>query len=160
MLLAIIVAVADNGVIGRNGQLPWQLPDDLKRFKALTMGKPVIMGRRTFESIGRALPGRRNLVVSRLALGGSLPAAIERCAGVPEACIIGGAALYAAALPGARLVHLTRVHAQPAGDVRFPELPPAEWREVGREEHAVDARHAHAMSFLTLQRVGDSRQPA
>ena len=168
MQLALVVAVADNGVIGRDGGLPWHLPDDLRHFKARTMGKPIIMGRRTFESIGRALPGRRNLVVSsqapdkRRAAGvagiewaASLAAAIELCAGAPEICVIGGAALYAEALPLAGLVYLTRVHASPAGDVWLPELSATQWREIEREEHAADARHASAMSFLTLQRIGD-----
>jgi dihydrofolate reductase len=170
--LSIVVAVADNGIIGRNGALPWHLPDDLKHFKALTMGKPIVMGRRTHESIGRALPGRRNLVVSRGAARGatagdagaedpvtglvewvaSLEAAIERCAEAPEVCVIGGAGLYASALPLAHTIYLTRVHARPAGDVHFPELAAAQWREIARIEHAADQRHAYAMSFVTLQR--------
>jgi dihydrofolate reductase len=173
----IIVAVANNGVIGREGQLPWQLPDDLRRFKALTMGKPIVMGRRTHESIGRALPGRRNLVVSRALLGqarradgsasntqiaatasgvewvNSLDAAIALCAGLPEICIIGGAGLYAHALPRADVVEFTRVHADPEGDVYFPPLPEAQWREVARVEHAADEKHSFAMSFLTYHRV-------
>jgi dihydrofolate reductase len=166
MQLAIVVAVADNGVIGRNGQLPWHLPDDLKHFKALTLGKPIVMGRRTFESIGRALPGRRNLVVSSGARQqplttthnpvewvGSLAEAEERCSGVSELCVIGGAALYADALPRAQLIHLTRVHARPEGDVYFPPLASSQWREIAREAHAADAHHTHAMSFLTLQRI-------
>jgi dihydrofolate reductase len=170
--LAIVVAVADNGVIGREGQLPWHLPDDLKRFKALTMGKPIIMGRRTHESIGRSLPGRRNLVVSRQSsLHGATPAAVpttatatvewqpsleaalRSCADAAEVCVIGGAGLYASALPMAATIHLTRVHCNPAGDVYFPELVPAQWWELDRIEHAADERHAHAMSFITLQRV-------
>jgi dihydrofolate reductase len=175
--LSIVVAVADNGVIGHNGALPWHLPDDLQHFKMLTMGKPIVMGRRTHESIGRALPGRRNLVVSRSAarsaamgdIGAddpvtglvewvpSLEAAIERCAEVPEVCVIGGAGLYASALQLAHTIHLTRVHARPAGDVYFPELAAAQWREIERIEHAADQRHANAMSFVTLQRSTDIR---
>ncbi len=163
MQLAIVVAVADNGVIGRNGDLPWHLPDDLQHFKKLTMGKPIVMGRRTHESIGRALPGRRNLVVSRSAADNpvagavewvrSLDEAMERCAEAPELCVIGGAALYASALPRAHMLHLTRVHARPVGDVYFPELAVAQWREIDRVEHAADERHAYAMSFVTLQRT-------
>ena len=172
MQLSIIVAVADNGVIGRNGTLPWHLPDDLKHFKTLTLGKPIVMGRRTHESIGRALPGRRNLVVSRSAARGavvsaagadvslagavewvrSLEEAIERCVEAPEICVIGGAALYASAMPLAHTLHLTRVHASPAGDVYFPAPATAHWREIGRIEHAADERHTFAMSFVTLQR--------
>ena len=168
MQLALVVAVADNGVIGRDGALPWHLPEDLKHFKARTMGKPIIMGRRTFESIGRALPGRRNLVVSSQARekgraaavagiewAASLAEAIALCAGAAEVCVIGGAALYADALPLAGLVYLTRVHGSPDGDVRLPELAAMHWREIERQEHAADARHAFAMSFLTLQRVDD-----
>jgi dihydrofolate reductase len=170
--LSIVVAVADNGVIGRNGTLPWRLPDDLQHFKALTMGKPVVMGRRTHESIGRALPGRRNLVVSRSAARGaaasvagadipvsgvvewvrSLDEAIERCTEATEVCVIGGAALYASAMPLAQTLHLTRVHASPTGDVYFPALATAHWREIGRVEHTADELHAFAMSFVTLQR--------
>jgi dihydrofolate reductase len=161
--LSIVVAVAENGVIGRAGALPWHLPDDLSHFKALTMGKPILMGRRTFESIGRALPGRRNLVLARQATPAMAAAGVEwapdlevaqqRCAAAPELCVIGGAGVYAAALPLADCVYLTRVHGSPDGDVHFPELAPGEWRETDRREHAVDARHAYAMSFITLQRV-------
>lgn len=163
MKLTLLVAVADNGVIGQNGQLPWRLPDDLQRFKALSLGKPAIMGRRTFESIGRALPGRRNLVLTRAATPAMLAAGVEpvpdlatalqRCAASPEACVIGGAAVYAAALPLASCIQLTEVHCRPEGDVRFPELPAGQWREVAREARPADARHAHAMSFVTLERV-------
>lgn len=167
MRLSLLVAVADNGVIGRDGQLPWRLPDDLKRFKALSLGKPVIMGRRTFESIGRALPGRRNLVLTRaatpamLAAGvepvADLAAALQRCAAAPEVCVIGGAAVYAAALPLAQRIYLTEVHARPEGEVRFAPLPPGEWREIERVPHPADATHAHAMSFVTLERVTPGR---
>lgn len=158
--LSLVVAIADNGVIGREGTLPWHLPDDLKHFKAVTLGKPVLMGRRTFESIGRALPGRRNLVLSRgtpLAAPGvetvaSLEEALRRCADAAELCVIGGAGVYAAALPRATRIHLTRVHASPSGDVQFPDVDWALWRESARSEHPADARHAHAMSFLTLER--------
>jgi dihydrofolate reductase len=170
--LILLVAVADNGVIGCNGQLPWHLPADLKRFKALTMGKPIVMGRRTHESIGRALPGRRNLVVSRdaarhardaLTSGDgvewveSLAVALAACSGAPEVCVIGGAGLYATALPYADIVELTRVHAAPAGDVYFPALPETQWQEVARSEHAADEQHAHAMSFITLRRTTPSK---
>lgn len=166
MTLSLLVAVADNGVIGRDGQLPWHLPDDLKRFKTLSLGKPVIMGRRTFDSIGRALPGRRNLVLTRAATPALLAAGVEpvadlatalqRCAGAPEVCVIGGAAVYAAALPLARRIYLTEVHCRPQGDVCFPALPAGEWREVERVPHPADEKHAHAMSFVTLERVAQA----
>jgi dihydrofolate reductase len=163
--ITLVVAVARNGVIGRNGQLAWHLPDDLQHFKAVTMGKPILMGRRTFDSIGRALPGRRNLVLSAamhessaVAVGdvewvSSLDQALLRCGDAPELCVIGGATLYALALPRATRIQLTRVHADIDGDVYFPPLNEADWRETGRSEHGADERHAYAMSFITLRRV-------
>lgn len=161
MKLTIIAALADNGVIGRDGALPWHLPDDLRRFKALTMGRPVLMGRRTFEAIGRALPGRRNLVLSRGRLAvadgvetvASLEAALARCAGAAEICVIGGAEVYAQALPLATHLELTRVHLETLGEVRFPSFDAAQWRELERIEHPADERHEWPMTFLTLERV-------
>jgi dihydrofolate reductase len=160
--ITIVAALADNGVIGRAGGLPWHLPDDLRRFKSLTLGRPILMGRRTCESIGRALPGRRNLVLTRSAAGlppgveavDSLDAALARCAGAAELCVIGGAALYAAALPQATRLELTRVHGAIAGDVRFPDFAAGEWRELAATAHAADARHAWPMTFQTLERIG------
>jgi dihydrofolate reductase len=159
--LALVAALATNGVIGRGGALPWHLPDDLRHFKTVTLGKPVLMGRRTFESIGRPLPGRRNLVLSsgpEIAVPGvetvrNLQEALQRCAGLEEVCVIGGAVLYAAALPLAQVLYLTRVHADVEGDVRFPTVRWEEWRESARLEHAADERHAYAMSFITLERT-------
>jgi dihydrofolate reductase len=158
--VTIVAALADNGVIGRGGTLPWHLPDDLRRFKALTMGRPILMGRRTFESIGRPLPGRRNLVLTSRA--SSLPAGVEgfaslaqalkECAAAPELCVIGGAEVYRQVLPNTDRLELTRVHASPQGDVTFPDFSPERWREVARIEHAADERHAWAMTFLTLDR--------
>jgi len=161
-LVSIIVAADEHGGIGRAGGLPWHLPGDLKRFKALTMGKPMVMGRKTWDSIGRPLPGRRSLVVSRqpgLALDGaevfgSLEAALQAAADAPETCVIGGAEIYRQALPLAEVVHLTRVHASVQADTFFPVLDTGEWEEVAREDCPADARHAHAYSFLTLKRVG------
>jgi len=158
--IALVVAVADNGVIGRGGALPWHLPDDLKFFKEVTLGKPVLMGRRTFESIGRPLPGRRNLVLTHRALKGaagvervaSLEDALARVADAPELCVIGGAALYAEALPLAQRLYLTRVHCFIPGDVYFPPWVASDWREIARREHPADAHHVYAMSFLTLER--------
>lgn len=159
--IALVAAVADNGIIGRGGGLPWHLPDDLKFFKSVTLGKPLLMGRRTFESIGRPLPGRRNLVLTRDSR--ALPAGVEAVSSVAaamglvadaaEICVIGGAALYAATLPLAQRLYLTRVHGSVEGDVRFPPWVAAEWRELRRSEHPADARHAYAMSFLTLERM-------
>jgi dihydrofolate reductase len=158
--IALVVAVAENGVIGREGTLPWHLPDDLRFFKSVTMGKPVLMGRRTFESIGRPLPGRRNLMLTRstaaappgIEVAPTLDAALALVGDVPEVCVIGGASVYAATLPRADRLYLTRVHARIAGDTLFPDWTPAQWREVDRSEHPMDARHAYAMSFLTLER--------
>ncbi|MGH8149654.1 MAG: dihydrofolate reductase [Steroidobacteraceae bacterium] len=141
--------------------MPWHLPDDLKRFKALTRGKPMLMGRRTFESIGRPLPGRTSLVLTRspdwAAAGAtvvhSLDEAIARMGDAPELVVIGGAQVYRLALPRARRIYLTRVCASLEGDTVFPALPEAQWRATRREEHPADARHAHAMTFLELDRV-------
>ena len=160
MRLTLIAALADNGVIGRAGALPWHLPDDLRRFKSLTMGRPILMGRRTFESIGRALPGRRNLVLTRGAnplpegveAVSSLTSALEKCAAVDELCVVGGAEVYRQTLAQADRMELTRVHVTLAGDVTFPDFDQTQWRELGRVEHAADARHAWAMTFLSLAR--------
>lgn len=143
MEIALVVAVADNGVIGRAGALPWHLPEDLRRFRERTLGHHVVMGRRTWASIGRPLPGRTNLVVSRDAalvcpgcqVVGSLAAAIAvaRAGGERELFVIGGGELYREALPVADRVYLTRVHASPEGDATFPTLDPAQWEELARE---------------------------
>jgi len=159
--LTLVVAATDAGVIGRDNAMPWHLPADLARFKSITMGKPIVMGRRTYDSIGRALPGRLNVVVTRdrgwsaagVSIAHSLDEAIAACGTAPEVMVIGGAQLYAAALPRATRVQLTRIHAAIEGDTVFPALPPADWREVAREERAADARNPHAMSFVTLERV-------
>jgi dihydrofolate reductase len=159
--LTIIAALADNGVIGRAGRLPWHLPDDLRRFKSLTMGRPILMGRRTFESIGRPLPGRRNLVLTRdraaLPVGvqgiASLAVALAECANDPELCVIGGAEVYRRVLPQADRLELTRVHTTIDGDVSFPEFDAAQWREVSRAEHPADRHHAWPMTFQTLDRL-------
>ena len=161
-LVSIIVAVADNDVIGNGNQLPWRLPDDLKRFKALSVGKPIVMGRKTYDSIGRPLPERLNIVISRqpgLQIAGcqvvnSLDDALATAASALEVVIVGGAEIYRQALPRVTTIHLTRVHAAVPGDVRFPQLADHEWREVASEYHPADERHAHAFTFRTLERVG------
>ena len=145
-------------MIGRGNALPWRLPDDLKRFKALTLGKQVVMGRKTFESIGRPLPGRENRVVSRqagLRLEGCLvfPGLREALAGdADEIMVIGGAQIYAAALPLAQRLYLTEVETEVEGDARFPDFDPAEWREIERMPHPPDARHACGFVFRVLDR--------
>jgi dihydrofolate reductase len=159
--VALVVAADEEGGIGRGGGLPWHLPADLKHFRTLTMGKPVIMGRRTWESIGRPLPGRRNIVVSRqpsvqapgCEVVGSLAEALQRVDDAAEVCIIGGAEIYRLALPLADIIHLTRVHARVEADTFLPPLDPQEWRLRSREEHAADERHAYPYSFITLDRV-------
>jgi len=159
--IALVVAMADNGVIGKGGGLPWHLPDDLKYFKVVTIGKPVLMGRRTFESIGKPLPGRRNLVMTRAAAAAvpgveyvvSVEQALALAAGAAELCVIGGAEVFALALPLATRIYLTRVHAQVTGDVYFPLRDFSGWRESDSVSHAADERHAYAMSFVTLERA-------
>lgn len=158
--LSVLVAADERGGIGHAGGLPWHLPEDLKRFKALTMGKPIVMGRRTWDSIGRPLPGRRSIVVSRQAglaiegaeVVGSLEEALRAASDAPELCVIGGAELYRLALPLAGLVHLTRVHATVEADTFLPSLEPLDWEEVSSERHAADERHAYPYSFVTLRR--------
>jgi len=158
--IALVVAMSENGVIGRGGTLPWHLPDDLKYFKVVTFGKPVLMGRRTFESIGKPLPGRRNLVLTRdqgAAAPGveyvhSVAQAHSMATGAAELCVIGGAEVFALALPLATRIYLTRVHAVVQGDVYFPLRDFSGWRESDSVAHPADARHAYAMSFVTLER--------
>jgi len=160
-MISIIVAVAENGVIGSDNRLPWHLPDDLKRFKALSLGKPIVMGRRTFESIGKPLPGRTNIVVSRqpgLAIAGavvasSLDVALAAADDVHETVIIGGAEIFRQVLLRTDTIHLTRVHAHVPGNIVFPEIDPAQWRETVVEHHAADERHQYAFTFVTLQRA-------
>ena len=163
MTLSALVAVARNGVIGRDNALPWRLPADLKRFKRLTMGHHILMGRKTYESIGKPLPGRVSVVLTRqrgyeapegVRVVGELDEAIEvaRQAGDEEAFVVGGSQIYALALPRIDRLYLTEVQREVEGDAMFPELDRAEWTEVEREEHAADERHAHAYHFVTLER--------
>lgn len=164
MKVSLIVAMAEGGVIGRAGRLPWHLPTDMARFKRLTMGHHLILGRRTWESIGRALPGRQMLVVSRRAQELDLPEGVRGVASVAEALTIaeqageeeafvaGGAAIYRDALPRADRLYLTWVQAEVTGDTFFPAVNPAEWREVEREEVAADARNPHPTSFTVFER--------
>jgi dihydrofolate reductase len=165
--LVIVVAVADNGVIGADGGMPWHLSGDLKRVKALTMAKPLIMGRRTYESIGRPLPGRRTIVLTRdpgfavegvivvrdfeAALRAGRAAALEMAA--DEIVAFGGAGIYARALPLARRIYKTEIHASPDGDTRFPEFNLGEWREVTRETHAAGGEGEPPHDYVTLERV-------
>ncbi|MFI4879297.1 MAG: dihydrofolate reductase [Steroidobacterales bacterium] len=152
--------MARNGVIGRGNAMPWHLPADLKRFKTLTLGKPILMGRRTYESIGRPLPGRDNLVLTRardwrsqgVTVVHSVEEALQRAAAVPELAVIGGAEVYRLTLPLATRIHLTQVLADVDGDTFFPEFSLSEWRELESADHAADERHAYGMKFVTLER--------
>ena len=159
-MLELVVAAAENDVIGRANRLPWHLPSDLKHFKALTTGKPVLMGRKTYESIGKPLPNRTNLVLSRGAAFhaegcqavGSLQEARD-VAGASPLMIIGGAEIYRLCLPDAQRIHLTLVHTViPDGDTFFPQWRSPEWRETARAPQAADERNTLAHSFITLER--------
>lgn len=169
--IVLVVAVARNGVIGQNNGLPWHLPNDLKRFKRITLGKPVLMGRKTFESIGKPLPGRQNIVLTRdpdwhcdgVTVTPDLEQAIETAARDSHAqaegiMVIGGGELFRKALPIATRIELTEVHAEPQGDVFMPPIDRTQWVEAAREEVAADTspdgkiRPAHA--FVTLVRRG------
>ena len=160
-LISLLAAATENGVIGRDNGMPWHLPDDLKRFKALTLAKPVLMGRKTFDSIGRPLPGRTNLVLTRdrnwsaagVTAVPDLDAAIRAAAAAPELMVAGGAQVYALALPRATRIYLTQIHAVIDGDTRLPQINLNQWHETARELHPADARHPFAMSFVTLERT-------
>jgi len=161
MDITLIVAMAENRVIGANNAMPWHLPDDLRRFRALTMGHPILMGRKTHEAIGRALPGRRNIVMTRDA-GQSFPGCevitrTEDAQGICQASealfVIGGAELYRLFLPRAHRIELTIIHRDFEGDTYFPEISPESWVEVAREERPMDAVLGISWSYVTLERV-------
>ena len=155
----LVAAIAANGIIGASGKLPWHLPEDLKHFKRLTMGHPVIMGRRTWESLGRPLPGRENIVVTRsagyvapgAAVVSSLDAAIALCAGESVAFVIGGTELFQAALPLARGLVLTEIQRDYEGDTRFPAYDRSQWRESQREAHT--AADGTRLDFVLYERT-------
>ena len=160
MTVSLIVAMERNGVIGRDGDLPWHLSADLKRFKQLTMGHHIIMGRKTFESIGRLLPGRTTVIVTRqldFAVEGaivthSLQDAVAAVGNDEEAFIIGGAEIYQQSLPLVDRIYLTEVEADVAGDARFPEFDRAAWAVVERTAHAADERNDYPHTFARLER--------
>ncbi|SMB98219.1 dihydrofolate reductase [Hymenobacter roseosalivarius DSM 11622] len=160
-MIALVVAVAQNGIIGRDNQLIWHLPKDLKHFKNLTLGHPIIMGRRTFEAIGRPLPGRQNIVVTRqpewkadgTETTYSVPEALELAQTHDENIfIIGGAEIYRQSLSAADTIYLTEIHHDFEGDATFPDLNHTEWREETRVRHEPDEKHAYPFSFVTLRR--------
>ncbi|MCL4766928.1 MAG: dihydrofolate reductase [Hyphomicrobiaceae bacterium] len=166
-ILVLVVAAAENGVIGRGGRLPWRIPSDLRLFRRLTMGKPVIMGRRTFESIGKPLDGRDNIVMTRdpafraagVIVEPSLAAAIAQARrladarGVEEIMVIGGAEVFREALPQAERIYLTRVHGAPVGDTFLPPIPADEWREVSREPLPRGHADEHTCTLVVLERA-------
>ena len=155
-MITFVLARADNGVIGRDGQMPWRLPADLKRFKALTMGKPMIMGRKTFESFPSPLPGRRHIVLTRdrswAAEGAEVAHSVDEALALArdDVAVIGGAEVFALFLDRADVVELTEVHAAPEGDATVPAF--IGWRETAREDHSADGERP-AYSFVTLART-------
>ncbi|HUQ29119.1 MAG TPA: dihydrofolate reductase [Usitatibacter sp.] len=160
MKISLVVAVARNGVIGRDNALPWRLAADLAHFKRVTMGHPIVMGRRTHESIGKPLPGRKNIVVTRnpafqapgCAVVGSLDEAWREADGADEVCVIGGTTLFEETLPMADLIHLTEVQADVQGDTFFPPFDRGEWDEREVARHPADERNAYPTRILELTR--------
>lgn len=159
--LSLIAAMGDNRVIGGAGKLPWSLPADLRHFKRLTTGRTIVMGRKTFESVGRPLPNRRNIVVTRnpgwreegVEVAHGLGDALALAAGDGEVFIVGGQEIYRAALPMADRIYLTRVRGVFEGDAFFPEFEGTGWVLIERAEHGADEKHAYAMSFETYERI-------
>jgi len=160
-MLSLVVAAGENNEIGKSGRMPWHLPADLRHFKSITLGKPIIMGRKTFEAIGKPLPERRNIVVSRrhsysapgCEVTQSFTDALVLAAGVAEIMVIGGGEIYSEALPRAQRIYLTRVHGHFDADTFFPTIDPSNWREIACEDYAADARNPQPYSFITLERT-------
>ncbi len=166
MKLALIWAMSRNRTIGRNNALPWHLPEDLQYFKRVTMGKPIIMGRKTWESIGRPLPGRTNIVITKdenftapgikvvhsLDEARALAESIGLIDGAEEVVVIGGAQIYELALPAADRLYLTQVHAEVEGDAQFPMFDLTQWEELGREDFSASGPNPYDYSFVVLER--------
>jgi len=164
---SLIVAVTENGVIGKDNDMPWKISSDLQYFKKVTMHKPIVMGRKTFQSIGKPLPGRVNIVITRdtkFAEEGVITAhsvemaldvakSMAEVKGLKEVMVIGGAQIYALCLPEADRLYFTRIHADIEGDAHFPELDPKEWLEYSREDHKAGEKDSHDYSFIVLDRV-------
>ena len=165
--LSLVVAMARNRVIGRNNALPWRLSEDLKRFKATTLGKPILMGRKTFESIGKPLPGRRNIVLTRnpgwraegVDVVRSVEEALQLTRASPELAVIGGAEIYRLTIPHADRIYLTRVEADVDGDTLFPELDVAQWSQTQAGMHPADERNQYPATFLVLDRRTSLMRP-
>ncbi|MBA9075798.1 dihydrofolate reductase [Rufibacter quisquiliarum] len=167
-MIALVVAIAENRAIGKDNQLLWHLPEDLKHFKRLTLGHPMVMGRKTFEAIGKPLPGRTSIVVSRrqdfvlpegCLKATSLEEALKEALALDEqVMVIGGGQIYAQALPLAEVVYLTLVHESFEGDTFFPELEAAAWEVTEQQEHPADEKHPYPFTFFTFRRkAGFSR---
>lgn len=159
MTISAVVAIGENNAIGKNNQLLWRLPNDLKHFKQITSGHTVIMGRKTFDSVGKPLPNRRNIIITRQQIQipgcemvGSVDEALALCAGEEEVFIVGGAEIYRLAMPQTNRIYLTIVHQEFDADAFFPQINYEEWAETEREDHGVDEKHAIPYSFITLQR--------
>ncbi len=164
-MISYVVAVAKNGVIGREGGLPWHIASDLKRFKEITMGKPVVMGRKTWESLPRKpLPGRRNIVITRqrdfapegAEMAQTAEEALRLCGDAPEVAVIGGGEIYRLFWPLVDRLYLTEVDLEVDGDTHFPAVPPQDWREVGREVHARGERDSASFTLRILDRMTNS----
>ena len=161
LTINLIAAMANNRVIGLDNKMPWHLPADLRHFKSVTMSHPIIMGRKTFESIGKALPGRRNLVISRnpdlaiegVEVFGSINEALISCNGLTEVMIIGGANIYEQMLEYADRLYLTFIELETKGDAFFPDWKLYDWKEVERESHEPDDKNPYHYSFVTLERI-------
>jgi dihydrofolate reductase len=166
-LVSLVVAMAENGVIGNANRLPWHLPADLRHFKSVTWGKPLLMGRKTFDSIGKALPGRRNLVLTRnrefqaegVEVVASLDEALAATRNDEELMVIGGAEIFRKVLPIADRMYVTRVHAAIAGDTRFPAVDWNAWKCLSRSQQRADEKNAHDLTFLVLEQDAVQRSP-
>ncbi|MBV1899168.1 MAG: dihydrofolate reductase [Cycloclasticus sp.] len=160
-MISMIVAMAENRAIGKNNELLWHLPKDFQHFKSVTMGKPILMGRKTFESIGKALPGRKNIVISRdnnftaegIVIVHSITAALEATEEFDDVMVIGGASFYEQMLPVTETLYLTVVHQDFEADAFFPEIKTEEWEVVEQVKHEADEKHAYPYSFITYRRI-------
>ena len=161
MIVSLIVAMSENGVIGRDGDMPWHLSDDLRRFKRITMGHHLVMGRKTFDSIGRLLPGRTTIIMTRNSdyqvagalIAADLSAALALAAGDDEVFIVGGGEIYRTALPAVQRIYLTRVHTTVDGDTTFPQVNWDDWQLVSSESHTCDDRNDYDYTFQVYDRV-------
>ncbi|MDF1828944.1 MAG: dihydrofolate reductase [Cycloclasticus pugetii] len=160
-MISMIVAMAENRAIGKNNELLWHLPKDFQHFKSVTMGKPILMGRKTFESIGKALPGRKNIVITRdnnftaegIVIVHSITAALEATEEFDDVMVIGGASFYEQMLPVTETLYLTVVHQDFEADAFFPEIKTEEWEVVEQVKHEADEKHAYPYSFITYRRI-------